>query len=254
MSRRHLICVRHIEASHGSSMIAPHPTRLADDLAEIARGRGVEPKTVTMTSVATASLLLGAMDHYRPILRRHARNVDLAGKMRSVWAAWIDHHSYLGGAIRPVTGWLEDPPAGWTAVMADQLAHLAEIDLLQVAERSDVAGDHLGQMLSTLEAPGDRSARGAFYTPAALAQLTAQMSGVSRARPGQVVADHCVGGGAMAIAAVRAMRQVGGAPELIRWELVDIDPFAVAVAGVAMSIHGIPHVVLRCGDALTMAS
>lgn len=62
-----------------------------------------------------------------------------------------------------------------------------------------------------------------------------------------MITDSCVGGGGLAVAAVRA---AGTAPEARRWVLQDIDPFAVAIAGVAMSVHGIPWVELSCTDAL----
>lgn len=235
-------------------MMAPHPSRLVEDLSEIARRRGIEAKTITLTSAATASLLLGTPDYYRPLLRRLARSLDITGKAATTWQAWVARYPYLDGHVDPIIGWLNDPPPGWSQVFADQIALLAEVDLAALAERPDAAGDHLGQMLAMLDVPADRVARGAFYTPASLAQLVARESGVKGCRPGDSIAEPCVGGGAMAVAAVRAMREAGRSPEAVRWNLGDIDRTALAVAGLAMSIHGIPDVSLRYGDALQAAS
>lgn len=229
-----------------------HPTlvHLTEQLVKIASATGCEPKEVTLTSVATASLLLGLGDGYRPMLTAIADHEDVPALVAQQWQWWQKSFPYLEGHLDPITGWLNAPREGQSRVLARQLQHLASVDLPTIAESPQVAGDILGQVLTLLSSPGDRSAKGAFYTPASLATVMAQMGGLEGTRPNEAILEPCCGGGGLLVAAVRHLRSVGKAPELRRWILQDIDPYAVAIAGIAMSIHGIPAVTLRCGNSL----
>ena len=84
------------------------------------------------------------------------------------------------------------------------------------------------------------------------AQLIAAMTGLPR--PGRSVSDPCSGTAGLAIAMVRAMRVAGRAPELVHWQLQDLDGLAVALAGIQMAAHGIPHVTLTHGNTLAQAA
>lgn len=227
---------------------------LTERLTAIASATGCEAKQVTLTAVSTASLLLGLGPGYRPMLQSIAHHDDPIDLVTMQWRWWVQSFPYLGGHLGPITGWLTQPRREQAHVLRRQLEHLSTIDLPAVAERTEVAGDLLGQVLTELNAPGDKSARGAFYTPTALAQLLAQIGGATDTCPGDSIHEPCVGGGGLVISAVRALRAAGHAPELRRWVLQDIDPYAVAVAGIAMSIHGIPQVELRCGDTLATSA
>lgn len=234
--------------------MAPNPTptiaAMTQRLVEIASAVGCEHKEVTLTAVASAALMLGTGSGYQPMLSAMSQHPDPVELVRLQWHWWLEEFPYLQGRLDSVTGWMVHPRGGQARVLAQQLAYLAQIDLRAVAERPSVAGDLLGQVLAEVNAPGDRSARGAFYTPPAVAMLMAQMGGTLESCPSESVHEPCVGGGGMVVAAVRALRAAGKAPELRRWVLQDIDPTAVAIAGIAMSIHGIPNVRLVCGNAL----
>lgn len=230
----------------------PTPTVdvLTDRLTAIASATGCETKEVTLTAASTASLLLGLGPGYRLMLKQIADHPDPLELVAMQWQWWVQSFPYLEEHLAPITGWLSQPPRGQAHVLQRQLEYLSTIDLPAVAERPEVGGDLLGQILTRLNAPGDRAARGAFYTPTALASTIAQMSGVVDSHPNESILEPCCGGGGLVIAAVRAMRAAGKAPEMRRWVLQDIDPTAVAVAGIAMSIHGIPNVELHCGNTL----
>ena len=166
---------------------------------------------------------------------------------------------YLVGHLEPLTRILSPAgPAGPESpdsmdslerATAAILRSLAEQDLHDLVQRPDVAGDLLGPLYTAVMAPGDRTARGAFYTPPALGQLLAAIAGLPR--PGQSVYEPCSGTGGLVIATVRAMRAVGRAPELVSWHLQDIDGLALALAGVQLAALGLPAVTLTHGNALT---
>lgn len=84
-------------------------------------------------------------------------------------------------------------------------------------------------------------------TPASVCQL---MAAVLQVRPGESVYDPACGSAGMVVALIRQMRARGQHPELVRWSMNDLDPVAVALAGVNLAIHGMPYVTLNCGDAL----
>lgn len=231
----------------------PTPTiaAMTQRLVSISSAVGCEPKEVTLTAVSSASMMLGLRDGYRPMLAAMAQHPEPAEMVRRQWQWWQEAYPYLRGHLDPIIGWMAHADLhGRERVLAMQLEYLSELDLPAVADRPGVAGDLLGQVLCELNASGDRSARGAFYTPPALAMLMAQVGGVLDSRPNESIHEPCVGGGGLVVAAVRALRAAGKAPELRRWVLQDIDPMAVAICGVAMSIHGMVDVQLMCTNAL----
>lgn len=232
-----------------STTIPTIPT-MVERLAAISSAAGCETKEVTLTSVCSAALLLGAGPGCQSLLAAIAQHPDPARVVQQQWRFWQEHYRYLQGHLDPIIGWLERSDERQARVLTRQLAYLSTLDLQDVAEQAGVAGDLLGQVLTEVNAGADRSARGAFYTPPALASVLAEIGGVLSSRPNEVIYEPCVGGGGLVVAAVRALRANGQAPELRRWVLQDIDPYAVAVTGVAMSIHGMVDVHLTCGNSL----
>ena len=229
----------------------PSVETVNEKLISIASASGCETKEVTLTAASTAALLLGLGEPgYRAMLKQIADHPSPHELVAMQWHWWTQSFPYLTEHLTPITGWLSRPSREQARVLQRQLEYLSTIDLPAVAERPDVAGDLLGQILTGLNAPSDRAARGAFYTPPALAAAIAQMGGAVDSHPNTPIIEPCCGGGGLVIAAVRALRAADKAPELRRWVLQDIDPTAVAVAGIAMSIHGIPNVELHCGNAL----
>ena len=85
----------------------------------------------------------------------------------------------------------------------------------------------LGRLHESSLAGGDRRARGAFYTPAAVADRLVRWTAPWRA---QVVCDPACGGGAFLLAAMRAGVAVD------RLVGIDIDPVAAAVAEAAVCL------------------
>ena len=233
--------------------MSPPPSlpQLVEDLRDLAARHGAPAKDTTLTAASTAALFLG-VDHATggPLLRALAGSPDLAAGLLRIWGRWEQSFPYLHGNIGPLTRWLEHPAEHHLAALRAQLTHLTHVDLLAIAEGPSVRGDLLGQILTLIDAPGDRAVRGAFFTPPSLAGALSALAGVTDLPAGAVITDPCVGGGGLAVAAVRAMRAAGTAPEARRWILQDVDPFAVAIAGVAMSVHGIPWVELSCSDTL----
>ena len=255
--------------------MSPPPSlpQLVEDLRDLAARHGAPAKDTTLTAASTAALFLGVDPATGgPLLRALAGSPDLAAGLLRIWGRWEQSFPYLHGNIGPLTRWLEHPAEHHLAALRAQLTHLTQVDLLAIAEGPSVRGDLLGQILTLIDAPGDRAARGdlgpvgqiltlidapgdraargAFFTPPALAGALSALAGVTDLPAGAVITDPCVGGGGLVVAAVRAMRAAGTAPEARRWILQDVDPFAVAIAGVAMSIHGIPWVELSCSDTL----
>lgn len=216
--------------------------------------RGYSPKPVVISAVATNALFFGVDTDTRAAMvsALGALATDDPARFvtayRALWNAQTVGFPYLRDHLGPFTGWL-DHDAGGTQVQAlgDALTETAAMDLHASAEEPTVAGDLLGQVLMAVEAPGDREARGAFYTPAHVAGLIADLSEVSDF---ETFTDPCCGAGGLAIATLRSMRRASRRPGTVTWVLNDLDPCAVACAGVAMAIHGMPHVHLTCGDAL----
>ena len=233
--------------------MSPPPSlpQLVEDLRDLAARHGAPAKDTTLTAASTAALFLGVDPATGgPLLRALAGSPDLAAGLLRIWGRWEQSFPYLHGNIGPLTRWLEHPAEHHLAALRAQLTHLTHVDLLAIAEGPSVRGDLLGQILTLIDAPGDRAVRGAFFTPPSLAGALSALAGVTDLPAGAVITDPCVGGGGLVVAAVRAMRAAGTAPEARRWILQDIDPFAVTIAGVAMSIHGIPWVELSCSDTL----
>lgn len=233
---------------------ATPPVKVAERLSTHANRRGVDTKPVVLSAVATHCLFLGVETEARSEIvgalgRLAEADVDQFGAAyRSVWRAHAEAFPYLRGHLGPFTEWLAPASDESKArALAAALVESAEMDLHASAEADGVQGDLLGQVLTAVEAPGDRTARGAFYTPVSVAHLMAALSGPVEH---ETFSDPCCGAGGLAVASVREMRRAGKRPETVQWVLNDLDPTAVAVAGVAMSIHGMPSVSLTCGNAL----
>ena len=237
---------------------ATHPKALAERLAVHATRRGHSPKPIVLSAVATHCLFLGVAAPNRAGMVAALGDLAVSdtgrfkGAYTALWDAQTAAFPYLRGHLDPFTGWLHHDSTGTQVrALGDALIASASMDLHDVAEAPRVAGDLLGQVLMAMEAPGDRTARGAFYTPTGLAGLLADISALPDFT---TFNDPCCGAGGLAVAAVRSMRRAGRHPATVTWALNDLDPTAIACAGLAMALHGIPHVTLTCQDALSPAS
>jgi type I restriction enzyme M protein len=234
-----------------STTVSTLPT-LADRLIAETSRHGLDRRLI-LPPAALAVLLLGLGENQAASLNLIAERARPAHTVREALEAASDEFDYLNGSLDPLTRLLafENHDHADRAVSA-LLRVLAAAGLPALAEHPLVAGDLLGPLYTAVMAPADRTARGAFYTPPALAQLLAAMTGLPH--PGQSVSDPCSGTAGLAIAMVRAMRAAGRAPELVHWKLQDLDGLALALAGVQLAAHGIPHVTLTHGNTLAQAA
>ncbi|HLK44459.1 MAG TPA: N-6 DNA methylase, partial [Acidimicrobiales bacterium] len=157
---------------------------------------------------------------------------------------------------------------GVRAVLADIGGHLApgrdDLPLVardpapSLAPPPDVDGPLLlGAVYEATLAPSDRRRNGAYYTPgpmaAGLAGVAVRVAGAS-AR----VWDPAAGGGALLVAAMRALVAAGADPaHVVAHQLggVDTDPVAIDVATTALGIaSGATPLGLRVGDGLDVPS
>lgn len=231
----------------------PHPDAIAERLGRAASARGQHPKPVVLSAVATHSLFFGADADLRTRIVTDLGSLAQTDPARflttyrALWEATATTFPYLREHLGPVVGWLDHASPESVTALGDALVESARMDLHAAAEQPTVQGDLLGQVLMAVDAPGDRQARGAFYTPPSLATLLARLTEPENF---ETFTDPCCGGGGLAIATIREMRRAGRAPETVQWALNDLDPTAVVCAGVAMASHGMPHVTLTCGDTL----
>src|SRR5699024_9568784 len=111
------------------------------------------------------------------------------------------------------------------------------------------AVDLLGVVLAQLKGPKTQAARGAFYTPADIAELLTEMTGPTE--PGAVY-DPTVGTGGLWRAVATAVRAQGQDPNRLTWVGFDIDPLAIACTAINSLLWGLgPRVLLMVGDVLT---
>lgn len=227
---------------------APTIDRVAEQLVDQARAHGQEAHLV-LPPAAAATLLLGTGDPHEHLLRGIAASDDPVDMLQQLFAVQARCLPYLTGVLDPLVDLLgRGSRDGVKRSIAGMLNVLADARLPELVETPGVAGDLLGPIYSLITSQAVRSAQGAFYTPPSVATLMALLGDVQHA---DSFSDPCCGSGGLAIATVRAMRRAGRRPELVRWHLQDIDPLAVALAGVQLAAHGMPLVTLRCCNSLT---
>lgn len=178
---------------------------------------------------ASRELFRGAQEHPRP-------GTVLTGTLRAI-QSWFP---YLFGHLEPLLTISED---GSDKVVGELFGVLAGVPLEDVAEQAH--GDLLGTLYMDVIAPGDRSARGAFYTPAHVGHLMAAIAPVSS---GDTFHEPCVGCGGLVVATIREMRSRGVAPETVHWVIGDVDRLALACAGIQLAAHGMVQVTLQPGN------
>ena len=220
-------------------------------IAETSR-HGLDRRLI-LPPAAVAVLLLGLGDDHAAGLELIAADPTPAETIRRALESAGEEFGYLVGALDPLTRLLTfESHEHVDRAVAGVLRVLATAGLPDMAEHPLVAGDVLGPLYTLVMARADRTARGAFYTPPALAQLLAAMTGLPG--PGEAVSDPCSGTAGLVLAMIRAMRAAGQTPELVHWKLQDIDGLALALAGVQLAAHGMPWVTLTHGNTLAQAA
>lgn len=230
----------------------PNLLTLADRLTAETSRHGLARRLI-LPPAALAVLLIGLGDEQSVALERIAAHARPSQIVREALAATTEEFGYLHGALDPLTRLLSFETGDQVdRALAAILLLLADADLPTLAEHPLVAGDLLGPLYTAVMAPTDRAARGAFYTPPALAQLLAAMTALPN--PGETVSDPCSGTAGLILAMIRAMRAAGRAPELVHWILQDLDGLALALAGIQLAAHGMPRVTLTLGNTLAQAA
>lgn len=232
------------------------PEKLAEILTAATRavGGSSNEREVQLTALATGALLLGAGDDMVAASMAHfaAATTDTVADLGNLWQAATDGAPFLHPRIRALTGWLEHAGDQDVHVAKRTFAALTQIDLARTTEPDNIGSDLLGPTYLFLRSPADRKATGAFYTPWSLSSLIATMV---TPREGDITTEPTCGSGGMVIAAAQAMRDRGRDPATCTWVLNDLDPLAVALAGVNAVIHGLgPRVRLCCGDGLLLGT
>lgn len=216
------------------------PLALTDRLFAVTDRAGAERRLVLPVTAMGLVLLGTGPDTSRELFRgaqEHPRpGTVLTGTLRAI-QSWFP---YLFGHLEPLLTISED---GSDKVVGDLFGVLAGVPLEDVAEQAH--GDLLGTLYTDVIAPGDRSARGAFYTPAHVGHL---MAGIAPVSSGDTFHEPCVGCGGLVIATIREMRSRGVAPETIHWVIGEVDRLALACAGIQLAAHGMLNVTLQPGN------
>lgn len=226
------------------------PDRLADRFHEAVYSCGCSGYRIPLTALATANTLLGApAELITPVLRMLAGSETAASWTRNLWQTMIAHFPYLGGRIEALTGWLDEPQGHEAKALTACFGVLAGYDLPKSFDQA--GGDLLGPVYMMLRSRRDKQAQGAFYTPMNLSYALARMVGTEE---NSTIGEPCCGAGGMVLGMVRAMRESGQDPDTCTWVLNDLDPVAVALAGVNMASHGMTKVSLTCGNGLLLGT
>ncbi|ACZ32384.1 Type I restriction-modification system methyltransferase subunit-like protein (plasmid) [Xylanimonas cellulosilytica DSM 15894] len=224
--------------------------RLAKSLHQATARYGASGYLIALTALATANVLLGAPTSLlAPTLRRLAEPERVVGLTRGLWEATTGHFGYLAGRVDAISGWLETAGEHEVRALAACFEVLAGVELH--ASFDEAGGDLLGPVYMSLRGLSSQQAAGAFYTPPDLSVLIGAMT---MPREGAHVMEPCCGAGGMVLGVVKAMRQAGADPDTCTWVLNDLDPVAVALAGVNLAAHGLSRVVLCVGDGLLLGT
>jgi len=209
----------------------------------------MDERRVVLTVLATCLGLLGAPDWLMRqwLVRVAAGDVDAAQTTRHMLDGQAEAFPYLQGMLDPLTGWLDEAPEHARESLGEAYGALLEVDLRACAQAPEAGGDLLGPVYTVLRSRAEVTGNGAFYTPASLCRLISQLAPVSEG--GRVLEPAC-GTAGMVVSQARAMRARGECPESVEWVLQDLDPTALALAGVNAAAHGLPRVRLLLGDAL----
>ncbi|CAM3301914.1 N-6 DNA methylase [Tsukamurella hominis] len=225
------------------------PDRLSDRLDNATHRNGTSNIQIPLTALATANTMLGAPALLPAALRRLSCLDDTAENTRTLWQLQARSFPYLEPRIGALTGWLDRAADHEVEALGACYGVLADCDLFGSFEQA--GGDLLGPVYSILRGRSGQQAAGAFYTPMSLALLIGAMATPDE---GTHIAEPCCGAGGLVLGTIAAMRSAGKNPDTCTWALNDLDPLAVALAGVNMSAHGIIDVVLTCGNGLLLGT
>jgi hypothetical protein len=182
-------------------------------------------------------------DHLRELAARD----DITDVLHRVLGT-VSLHVWNGEAlIAPLIDELDGESAAATARRTVELLAQTRIGDF-VAGHDPHPADLLGILYTGIRAPSGRKATGAFYTPANVALMMAEMLDIEE---GKSILEPAVGTGGMFLGAARAMRRSGRRPHRCMWTGIDVDARAVACAAVNSVAWMLgPFVRLVVGNAL----
>lgn len=208
---------------------------------------------VPLTAVCTALAMLGAPQTLRRgmiDLLANGEPLAATSTTRQLWQEMVHCRPFLTGHIDALVGWLDhaarpgsESDLARARALLDCFKVLAEVDLEATANQPGIDSEMLGPLYSTLRSPTTARAIGAFYTPMALSMTIARMTPVEE---GRSILEPACGAGGMVIARARVMRASGRDPTTCTWVLNDLDPLAVALAGINCVIHGLGRQIMLC--------
>lgn len=237
------------ETTQGAGRRAVDVERLVDKISHPALSRGLQPRQIGLTALAGCMFLLGTPTELRTAFLAHLAggSVPAAKVTAELFTTQEQAFPYLGGHLDPLTEWLPDASESYELALRDTYAALAKLDLPGWVNDPAIGGDLLGPVYSVMRSTSEKAGQGAYYTPASVCRLLADLTTVDNV---DTVNEPACGSAGMVVAQIRAMRARGRTPETVRWVLQDIDPMAVALAGVNVAAHGMPDVVLECRNIL----
>lgn len=208
-------------------------------------------------SVVAALALLEPPPDDRHRLTNHLTTLpgpQVDALIRQIWTCVVNDRPDLTPSLAPVLlVWHGQVPL--TEQERDGAHEVARAavgaGLYELTEDADQrhAVDLLGIVLAELQGPKAQAARGAFYTPADIAELLAQMTGPTE--PG-AVHDPTVGTGGLWRTVAATVRAQGQDPTRLTWVGSDIDPLAIACTAINSLLWELgPRVLLMVGDVLT---
>jgi len=213
---------------------------------------------VPLSVVAALSLLAPAAADSSTLLAAYLDRVPTAefgGMLRDLWAVYVNLRPDLVARAYPLFSWLFDPDVsdeliGAARTTAAAAVRAGQVEITGTGARHEV--DLLGVLLTELRSDAARKGHGQVYTPADLAQITAELLGVGQTAEGATIHEPAAGTGGMLRAAAQAIRAAGRDPAAMRWVAVDIDELAIACLAVNTHLWGLGlNVLLGVGNALT---
>lgn len=204
---------------------------------------------VALCLSATAVLLQGAPSPLPTQFLEHLENSpDVVEDLTRMWTLTCESAPYLKQRLGPLLEWLAEASDGDAQAAQACAGVLARVNVGALLGSPLIGGDLLGPVYALLRSHASAQSLGAFYTPM---PVSAALAAMSATMEGDTVHEPSCGSGGMVVAAARDMRARGLDPSRCAWVLNDIDPTALALAGVNALVHGLgPAVTLTCGDAL----
>jgi methylase of polypeptide subunit release factors len=179
----------------------------------------------------------------------------LAGALRDIWRLFITQRPDLVIPAMPLIEWITSPRHREqlaAAHAAAQAALRAGILTFTADRERRHTTDLLGAQLDSLRSSRTKADRGQHYTSPEVARVLAAITGLDhRAQPGDTIAEHTIGTGALFCAAARTLRDHDRNPAAYHWHGTDTDRLALACCAINAHLWELgTHVYLNCADTL----